>query len=252
LPGLLRPHGLTRPWSASPRTRCSARDGPTIAGRQRAAISCRKWPRGSAGTYARARRRRTGRSGRRACNRGLCTGRRYCPRSNRTCGLSRGRRRTNGNCCGRSRGRRFRCRRRRYGGSRGRFGGNRCNRGSGCHWCSWLRDRRYWDNRFRSRCNTCSWRCRGRSRPHSRGLCGGIFRFLVRFDSGFRLSFGFRLAEKIFADFFCHIDWNRTRVRLLFRDAIPRQQVNDGFGLDLEFTGQLVDSDLVCVSHASF
>jgi hypothetical protein len=41
-------------------------------------------------------------------------------------------------------------------------------------------------------------------------------------------------------------------MRLLFRDAVPRQQVNNGFGLDLEFTGQLVDSDLVCVSHASF
>jgi len=41
-------------------------------------------------------------------------------------------------------------------------------------------------------------------------------------------------------------------MRLLFRDAVSRQQINNGFGLDLEFAGQLVDSDLVCVSHASF
>jgi hypothetical protein len=39
-------------------------------------------------------------------------------------------------------------------------------------------------------------------------------------------------------------------VRLLFRDAIPGQQVNDGLGLDLEFAGKFVDSDLIYVSHA--
>jgi hypothetical protein len=66
------------------------------------------------------------------------------------------------------------------------------------------------------------------------------------------LRLGFRLSQEILADFFRYIDWNRARVRLLFRDAIPRQQVNNGFGLDLEFAGQLVDSYLVCVSHASF
>jgi hypothetical protein len=41
-------------------------------------------------------------------------------------------------------------------------------------------------------------------------------------------------------------------MRLLFGDAVPRQKVNNRFGLDLEFAGQLVDSDLVCVCHASF
>jgi len=39
-------------------------------------------------------------------------------------------------------------------------------------------------------------------------------------------------------------------MRLLFRYAVPRQQVNDGFGLDLEFAGQFVDSDLIYVGHA--
>jgi hypothetical protein len=39
-------------------------------------------------------------------------------------------------------------------------------------------------------------------------------------------------------------------VRLLFRDAVTGQQVNDGFGLNLEFAGQLVNSDLIYVGHA--
>jgi hypothetical protein len=41
-----------------------------------------------------------------------------------------------------------------------------------------------------------------------------------------------------------------ARVRLFFRDAIPRQQVNDGFRLDLQFAGQFVNSDLIYVGHA--
>jgi len=41
-------------------------------------------------------------------------------------------------------------------------------------------------------------------------------------------------------------------MRLFFRYAVPRQKVNDGLRLDLEFARQLVDSDLICVSHASF
>jgi hypothetical protein len=34
-------------------------------------------------------------------------------------------------------------------------------------------------------------------------------------------------------------------MRLLFGDAVSRQEVDDRLGLDLEFTGQLIDSDLV-------
>ncbi len=41
-------------------------------------------------------------------------------------------------------------------------------------------------------------------------------------------------------------------MRFLFRYAVPGQEVNDGLGLDLEFAGQLVDSDLICVGHESF
>jgi hypothetical protein len=39
----------------------------------------------------------------------------------------------------------------------------------------------------------------------------------------------------------------RTRVRLLVRDADFRQVVNQDFGLDLEFSGQLVDADLIWI-----
>ncbi len=41
-------------------------------------------------------------------------------------------------------------------------------------------------------------------------------------------------------------------MRLLLRDAIPRQKVNNRLCLDLEFAGQFVDSDLVCFAHASY
>jgi len=39
-------------------------------------------------------------------------------------------------------------------------------------------------------------------------------------------------------------------VRLLFRYAETGQKVNDRFRLDLEFAGQLVNSDLIDISHA--
>src|SRR5579885_2925445 len=38
-------------------------------------------------------------------------------------------------------------------------------------------------------------------------------------------------------------------MRLLFRDPVLRQEVNDRLRLDLEFAGQFVDSDLVYVCH---
>jgi hypothetical protein len=38
-------------------------------------------------------------------------------------------------------------------------------------------------------------------------------------------------------------------VCLLFRNAVTRKKVNDRFGLDLEFPGQLINPDLVCVAQ---
>jgi hypothetical protein len=39
---------------------------------------------------------------------------------------------------------------------------------------------------------------------------------------------------------------------LFFGDAVARQKVNDCFSLDLEFTGQLVDSYLIRVYRHAF
>jgi hypothetical protein len=41
-------------------------------------------------------------------------------------------------------------------------------------------------------------------------------------------------------------------MRFLFRYAKTRQEVNYGFRLDLELTGEFIDADLRCVAHASY
>ncbi len=51
----------------------------------------------------------------------------------------------------------------------------------------------------------------------------------------------------MFPDLFRDSEIKRTRVGLLFFKAQVRQIVEDGFGLDLEFAGQLVDADLIGV-----
>jgi hypothetical protein len=89
-----------------------------------------------------------------------------------------------------------------------------------------------------------------RNRSHPRGLGRGILDFFLRLGSRFRLCFLLGGALNLLAHFLRDIHRNRARVRLLFRDAIAGQQVNNGFGLDLEFSGQFVDSDLIYVGHA--
>lgn len=39
-------------------------------------------------------------------------------------------------------------------------------------------------------------------------------------------------------------------MRFLFGDPEAGQEIDDGFGLDLEFAGQLVNPDLVYIRHA--
>jgi hypothetical protein len=51
----------------------------------------------------------------------------------------------------------------------------------------------------------------------------------------------------MFAHLLRNIRGNGTRMRLLFRDAVPGQQVNNSFGLDLQLARQLINSDLVYV-----
>jgi len=93
-------------------------------------------------------------------------------------------------------------------------------------------------------------RCYGRGSSHPRGLRRRFLRFFVRFGSRFRVRFLFGRALNLFAHLLRDIRRNRARVRLLFRYAVPGQQIDNGLGLDLEFAGQLVNSDLIYVGHA--
>jgi len=49
----------------------------------------------------------------------------------------------------------------------------------------------------------------------------------------FGLRFGVRNTLEVLADFLRDIHGNGAGVRLLFGDAVPRQQVDDRFRLDL-------------------
>ena len=90
-----------------------------------------------------------------------------------------------------------------------------------------------------------------RSRLHAGGLgCRFPSKLLGR---GCRLGggVGVGLASNGTPNVFGHIHRNRTGVGLLFRDSEARQKVDDGLGLDFQFAGQLIDSDLIRVAaHA--
>ena len=81
-------------------------------------------------------------------------------------------------------------------------------------------------------------------------LCRRLLRLFFRFGRCFCLGLGFGSAQNFLANFFRDVGRNGARMRLFFRYAIPGQKVNDGLGFDLEFAGQLVDSNLICVAHA--
>lgn len=55
---------------------------------------------------------------------------------------------------------------------------------------------------------------------------------------------GFGVGLKALADQFRLVLFQRTGVRLLFRDADLGQNVKNGFALDLQLTGQIIDSNL--------
>jgi len=54
---------------------------------------------------------------------------------------------------------------------------------------------------------------------------------------------------EVLAHEFGMLDIERARVRLLLGDANLRQVLDQDFGLDLEFPGQLINSDLVRIRH---
>ncbi len=174
---------------------------------------------------------------------------------------------------GRRRSRHRRLRNRRSNRPRGGRNNRPCNRSSRGSWCRgrscrcsnwssrfrnrrcWRSWRRYWssdrhrwfhDNARRG----CHWRRRCAGRTHPRSFGSSFFRCSLRFCIRLGLSLSFGLSQKIFANFLRDVFGDRARVRLLFRDAIARQKINDRLGFDLEFAGQFVDAYLVCFAHA--
>jgi len=85
---------------------------------------------------------------------------------------------------------------------------------------------------------------------HTGSLCGSFLGFFLRFGSSFCLGFRFRDPLNFLSYFFRNVGRNRTGVRLFFRDSETGQKINDRFGLDLQFAGQFVDSNLIRVAHA--
>jgi len=147
--------------------------------------------------------------------------------------------------------------RRRHDGGRGRRRGSRGlhgRRGNG----SWGDDRRRRGGRRRNRRSGLYGNRSGRrSRRRRRGCrlaqrcpCGGIFGFLIGPCLRFRVRFGLSLSLDCGANFYRNVSGDRTGVRLFFSYAETGQKVNDCFRFDLEFAGQLVNSDLIDISHA--
>jgi len=66
---------------------------------------------------------------------------------------------------------------------------------------------------------------------------------------GFCRSFRRRQTCKMLARKLGVFEIERARVRLFFRDADFRQELDQDFRLDLEFTRQLVNSNLIGICH---
>ena len=108
--------------------------------------------------------------------------------------------------------------------------------------------------RRRRFCRSARRRCnrRGSCWPHPCSPRRRFLRVFFRLSGCFRRRFRFGLPQNVLANFLGHVRGDRARMRLLLCDPVPGQKVNDCFGLHLKFAGQLVDSDLVCVAHASY
>jgi hypothetical protein len=66
---------------------------------------------------------------------------------------------------------------------------------------------------------------------------------------GFCSSFRSRQTCKMLARKFGVFEIERARVRLFFRDANFRQELDQDFRLDLEFARQLINSNLIGICH---
>ena len=84
----------------------------------------------------------------------------------------------------------------------------------------------------------------GNRRRLHRRLCRLLY---FHGDGRFWLRGALQLAANLFRD----VNWDGTGVSLLLGYAKTRQKVNDCFRFDLELSGQFINSDLGCVTHAS-
>ena len=77
-------------------------------------------------------------------------------------------------------------------------------------------------------------------------------RWLDRLRLGSLLD-GFRFSGALqdVSNFFGDVDGDRAGVGFLFGNTKAGQKVDDGFGLDLQLAGELVDANLGRVSHTS-
>jgi hypothetical protein len=112
--------------------------------------------------------------------------------------------------------------------------------------------RRRWRFDSHARARRRSYRCCRSRRTHPRSLGSGFLCSGLRFRCSFGSSLGLCLTQNLFADFLRDIFRDRARVRLLLGHAIPGQKINNRLRLDLEFAGQLINSNLVCFDHASY
>jgi hypothetical protein len=101
--------------------------------------------------------------------------------------------------------------------------------------------------RFRNRRRRRSSRRHRRGRHFRRGLFrrGGL-RYLFRFRCFFRRS---QIAEMLAHAFRMH-EVDRTRVRLLFSNASFWEVLDQDFRLDLEFSSQFINPDLIGICHS--
>jgi hypothetical protein len=95
---------------------------------------------------------------------------------------------------------------------------------------------------------------RRRRRSHHSGLHASrsgscFFSCLIRYGLLFGLCFRIGDRAKVLAHLYCGFYFNRTGMRLFLGNSGFGQIVNDGLCLDLEFTSQFVDSDLIRIGH---
>jgi hypothetical protein len=145
-----------------------------------------------------------------------------------------------------------------------------CSGSSGCGWTRRHSRTRCWRRSDRSgRDSRSRYACRRSGRHRRGGLChsrsSGCWRchrrrsrfrrrFLRRRSLGGLLGFGRffgcrHIAEVLAHSFGVH-EIDRARVRFLFGDACFWEVLDQDFRLDLEFSSQFVDPDLIGICHS--